>query len=53
MPESRHPLSLDDYEPLKHAFHGYWPRRITDEHRLIYTMTEGALRLAACRYDYE
>lgn len=24
-------------EPLKHRFQGYWSRRITDEHRLIYT----------------
>ena len=24
-------------EPLKHGFHGHWSRRITDEHRLIYS----------------
>lgn len=23
-------------EPLKHQYRGYWSRRITDEHRLIY-----------------
>jgi toxin YoeB len=23
-------------EPLKHGFQGYWSRRITDEHRLVY-----------------
>ena len=23
-------------EALKHGLHGYWSRRITDEHRLIY-----------------
>lgn len=23
-------------EPLKHSFSGYWSRRITDEHRIIY-----------------
>ena len=23
-------------EPLKHALSGYWSRRITDEHRIVY-----------------
>jgi toxin YoeB len=23
-------------EALKHQYHGFWSRRITDEHRLIY-----------------
>jgi len=23
-------------EPLKHALSGFWSRRITDEHRLVY-----------------
>ena len=25
-------------EPLKHGFQGYWSRRITDEHRLVYKL---------------
>ena len=28
-------------EPLKHAFSGYWSRRITDEHRLVYRVSDG------------
>ncbi len=40
-------------EPLKHDFAGYWSRRITDEHRLVYRVTEGEVRIAACRYHYE
>ncbi|TGA96426.1 Txe/YoeB family addiction module toxin [Streptomyces sp. MZ04] len=40
-------------EPLKHGFHGYWSRRITDEHRLIYKVVEDEIRVAACRYHYE
>jgi toxin YoeB len=40
-------------EPLKHGFHGYWLRRITDEHRLIYKVTDGEIRVAPCRYHYE
>ena len=43
-------------EPLKHGFHGYWSRRITDEHRLVYkfaaTGDDVEVRIAACRYHY-
>lgn len=39
-------------EPLKHGFHGYWSRRITDEHRLVYRTTADGVRIAACRYHY-
>jgi toxin YoeB len=39
-------------EPLKHDFTGYWSRRITDEHRLVYKVTKDAVRIAACRYHY-
>jgi toxin YoeB len=37
-------------EPLKQ---GYWSRRITDEHRLIYKLAGDEIRIAACRYHYE
>ncbi len=44
-------------DPLKHAFPGYWSRRITDEHRLVYRISnlgeELDVRVAACRYHYE
>jgi toxin YoeB len=40
-------------EPLKHGFQGYWSRRITDEHRLVYKLAEDEIRIAACRYHYE
>ncbi|MDF0531134.1 Txe/YoeB family addiction module toxin [Tsukamurella sp. 8F] len=39
-------------EPLKHGFQGYWSRRITDEHRLVYKIVDGEIRIAACRYHY-
>ena len=40
-------------EPLlKHDFAGYWSRRITDEHRLVYKVTNAEVRIAACRYHY-
>ncbi|MGW5878528.1 Txe/YoeB family addiction module toxin [Nocardiopsis terrae] len=39
-------------EPLCHGFHGYWSRRITDEHRLVYRIHEDEIRIVACRYHY-
>jgi toxin YoeB len=39
-------------ELLKHDFAGYWSRRITDEHRLVYKVVEDEVRIAACRYHY-
>jgi toxin YoeB len=39
-------------EPLKHALSGYWSRRITDEHRFVYKVSEKALHIAQLRYHY-
>lgn len=39
-------------EPLKHGLSGYWSRRITDEHRLVYKIVNGEIRIASCRYHY-
>jgi len=39
-------------EPLKYDFAGYWSRRITDEHRLVYKVTDTEVRIATCRYHY-
>jgi toxin YoeB len=39
-------------EALKHALSGYWSRRITDEHRMVYRVTEDALHLVQLRYHY-
>ena len=39
-------------ESLKHGFHGYWSRRITDEHHLIYKVEGDEIRIAGCRYHY-
>lgn len=40
-------------EQLKHGLHGYWSRRITDEHRLVYKVVGDEVRIAACRFHYE
>jgi len=39
-------------EPLKHDFSGYWSRRITDEHRLVYTVEQGTVKIISCKYHY-
>ncbi len=39
-------------EPLKYELSGYWSRRITDEHRLIYKLVDDEIRIASCRYHY-
>jgi len=39
-------------EPLKHALLGYWSRRITDENRFVYKVSENAIHIAQLRYHY-
>ncbi|ARN78316.1 toxin YoeB [Nonlabens spongiae] len=40
-------------EPLKHKYSGFWSRRIDQEHRLIYQVTENELLIAKCRFHYD
>ena len=39
-------------EPLKHALSGFWSRRINDEHRIVYRVTEDNILIAQLRYHY-
>ena len=39
-------------EALRHQFSGWWSRRITDEHRLVYKLTDDSIVIASCRYHY-
>lgn len=39
-------------EALKHALSGYWSRRITLEHRLVYRVIDNQVRILQCRYHY-
>jgi len=39
-------------EPLKHNLAGYWSRRINEEDRMVYKVTEDALLIAQLRYHY-
>ena len=40
------------FEALKGDLQGYWSRRITSEHRLVYKFENDKLMIAACRYHY-
>ena len=39
-------------EPLRQGFQGYWSRRITGEHRMVYRLAGGDLWIAQLRYHY-
>lgn len=39
-------------EPLKHALAGWWSRRISDEHRMVYRVEGDVLQIAQLRYHY-
>jgi toxin YoeB len=39
-------------EPLRHALSGYWSRRITDEHRLVYRVESHTVLIAQARFHY-
>ena len=39
-------------EPLKHELSGFWSRKITDEHRLVYQVNGSSLLVASCRFHY-
>lgn len=50
---TRHPFEgIGKPEPLKHALTGYWSRRITEEHRMVYKVVDADLLVAQLRYRY-
>ncbi|MBP6128396.1 Txe/YoeB family addiction module toxin [Flavobacterium sp.] len=40
-------------EALKHKYRGFWSRRIDQEHRLIYKVTDTEILIAKCRFHYD
>jgi len=40
-------------EALKHELAGQWSRRITQEHRLVYRVTDDRVYFLQARYHYE
>lgn len=39
-------------EALRHDLTGYWSRRITEEHRLVYKVAGKKIYIISCRYRY-
>jgi len=40
-------------EPLKYMLAGCWSRRVTQEHRLVYRVTEERIDFLQAKYHYE
>lgn len=39
-------------EQLKHELSGCWSRRISDEHRLVYDVSDYTIGIVSCKYHY-
>jgi toxin YoeB len=39
-------------EPLKYELSGFWSRRISDGHRLVYEVSESYIAIVSCRFHY-
>ena len=39
-------------EPLRHVLSGFWSRRISDEHRMVYRVAGNNLEIAQLRFHY-
>jgi len=39
-------------EPLKYQLQGCWSRRIDQEHRLVYEVTDDSILIVSCRFHY-
>lgn len=49
----RHPFTgTGKPEPLRNNLTGFWSRRITKEHRLVYLPEDNAIYVLACRFHY-
>ena len=50
---AREPFTgLGKPEPLRHQLKGCWSRRIDQEHRLVYRVTEDVITILSCRDHY-
>ncbi|WP_072319741.1 Txe/YoeB family addiction module toxin [Microcystis aeruginosa] len=49
----REPFSgLGKPEALKHELSGLWSRRITKEHRLVYSLSDQEIVIVSCKFHY-
>jgi toxin YoeB len=50
---TRNPFSgIGKPEPLRHALQGFWSRRITAEHRIVYKKLGDQIVIVQLRYHY-
>ena len=45
-------IGIGKPEPLKHSLSGYWSRRINDEHRIVYKVSNNQIYIVQLRYHY-
>jgi len=45
-------LGIGKPEPLKRVLSGVWSRRLTQEHRLVYLVTNDRIEFFQARYHY-
>jgi toxin YoeB len=51
---SRNPFQgIGKPEPLKYDLKGWWSRRITGEHRLVYKVTDDEIVILSCYSHYD
>lgn len=50
--EKNHYQGVGKPEPLKYELAGFWSRRITREHRIVYQVLEDNIEIIQCRYHY-
>ena len=46
-------MGIGKPEPLKGNLKGWWSRRITQEHRLVYRVKDDTLVIMQCRFHYD
>ncbi len=50
----KHPFEgIGKPEALKNNYSGYWSRRITDKHRLVYQINDDEIIIIACKDHYD
>ena len=40
-------------EPLKNELSGFWSRRINEEHRIVYTVSNNKIKVISMRFHYK
>jgi toxin YoeB len=46
-------IGIGKPEPLQHVLSGVWSRRVTEEHRLVYLVSESRIEFMQARYHYQ